>query len=210
MGTAELAVVYVLIGSGAAIVMMVRGDRPNRILDAAILVPFWPLYAPFLLLVPQPSGVVRILPDEHVLAARLSTVRDRIGEIDRLLERPEFSESVTVSRRKLLTESGDTRAAQAAEARLTNIRRVRALRDRYTRELTEVDELLAQLSVQSEVVRLAGNPASLDDLVQEIIHRVEGLDTILAADFDKPHAQIPPPLSSPTMSDTRGSEDTSG
>lgn len=186
MGTAELAVVYVLIGSGAAVVLLAKSGRPNRLFDAAILIPFWPLYGPFLLMGARPREIaVGILPDERVLAARLSTVRDRIGEIDRLLERPEFSESITLGRQKLLTESGDTRAAQAAEARLTNIRRLRTLRDRYTRELTEVDELLAQLSVQSEVVRLAGDPASLDDLVQEIVHRVEGLDTILAADFEK-------------------------
>ena len=63
---------------------------------------------------------------------------------------------------------------------MQNIRRLRAIRDRYARELDEVGELLAQLTTQVEVVRLAGSAdASAADLVRELLARVEGLDEML-------------------------------
>src|SRR5256885_471674 len=68
--------------------------------------------------------------------------------------------------------------------RVQNIRRLRLLRDRFVRELDEVRELLAQLTTQAEVVRLAGvADDSAASLVRELVYRVEGLDQVLDHDL---------------------------
>src|SRR5687767_2533526 len=154
MRATELAILYALIGSGAAILMLARSGGA-RILDAAILVPFWPLYGPFLLM--GKTGPA-ILPAEMItpLSARLNVAKSRITEIDRLLAQPELDERAARARLDQLVAQGDDRAAASVQARLTSIERLRRLRERFSRELTEIDELLAQLRVQSEVMRIAG------------------------------------------------------
>ncbi len=133
-----------------------------------------------------------LLPDEpalHSLAQRLRVATAKIAEIEGLLQRPEFSEPATVARLEELRRRDATESALAAAGiRLQNIRRLRAMRDRFARELDEVGELLEQLSTQAEVVRLAGAAdASSAELVREIVSRVEGLDQMLD---DDPHHYV--------------------
>jgi hypothetical protein len=186
MRLVELAALYLLIGVGSGAAAALRPTDPaKRWLDATLMVAFWPLCAPFLLLrAPEPGGATRseiafllalrraagtplatLLPDEttaRALGRRLRVAAGKLREIEELLRRPEFDDS------------------SATGVRLQNIQRLKRLRDRFARELVELEELLAQLTTQAEVVRLAGAPDSeTRDLVNEILSRVEGLDAVL-------------------------------
>jgi hypothetical protein len=186
MRLADLAILYVLAGAGAAVAALIvrRG-----VVDAALLVPFWPLYGPFLLTTPgaarsELSGLAALLPDEAVqqqLAERLRVARGKVLEIDGLLVRADFSEAEATSRLlELRAAGGSETAITAVTLRLNNLRRLRALRARFARELDEVGELLAQLRTQAEVLRLGGaRDPGTDDLVRELCARVEGLDLVM-------------------------------
>ncbi len=189
MRSMELLAMYGVFGLTCAITLLFVAK--GRLADAALLVPFWPLYGPFLVLdalkpTAPKTGFEHLLPDRIALGRlheRMTLAQEKVGRIDRLLAQPEFSSSATADRHAALVASGDERAAASAAARLENIRRLERLRERFTMELVELEELLAQLEVQSEVVRLAG--ASSEEtrlLVEQIESRVEGLDAILAAD----------------------------
>ncbi|MEQ8276787.1 MAG: hypothetical protein RMA76_26665 [Deltaproteobacteria bacterium] len=192
MRTFELLAVYGAFGLTCALTLLfvARG----RVADAALLVPFWPLYGPFLVLdaMKPTEGFERLLPDRLTMARlheRMTLARGRVERIDALLRQPDFSAVGTEARREELLARGDDRAAASTAARLENIRRLERLRERFTRELVELEELLAQLDVQSEVVRLAG--ATNEEtrlLVEQIVSRVEGLDTIL--DIDDAEARV--------------------
>ncbi|MBI5478284.1 MAG: hypothetical protein HY906_05470 [Deltaproteobacteria bacterium] len=197
-------------GSGAAGAAGDHASGPGRAADALLLAVLWPLYGPFLLLKlkgadhagtgaeatfvvalrrARGTALGALLPDEstvHGLGQRLRVAADKIAEIDGLLGRPEFSEPATVTRLEELKRRDATECALAAAGiRLQNIRRLRAMRDRFARELDEVGELLEQLTTQAELVRLAGSAdASSAELVREIVSRVEGLDQMLD---DDPH-----------------------
>jgi hypothetical protein len=187
-----------------------RASRPGRAADALLLAALWPLYGPFLLLRlkggdhatsgaeatfvvalrrARTTPLGALLPDEatvHGLAQRLRVAADKVAEIDALLARPAFSEPATLTRLEELRRRDATECALAsAGIRLQNIRRLRAMRDRFARELDEVGELLEQLITQAELVRLAGAAdASSAELVRELVSRVEGLDQMLD---DDPH-----------------------
>ena len=206
MRLVELLALYALVGAGGAVFALTRpGSAPSRSLDAFLMFAFWPLYGPFFLARDRaPAGepasgevaflsalrraagtpLASLLPDERsarALARRLRVASDKVREIDGLLERPEFDEARARKRVSELTlEEASEAAIGTAKSRLHNIRRLRHLRDRFARELVDVEELLAQLTTQAEVVRLAGAPDSeTRDLVQEILSRVEGLDGLL-------------------------------
>lgn len=202
----ELVVLYLLIGGGCAVTAVaVRGWNGPQMLDAVMLVPLWPLYGPFLLAQGAPSSsdgtasaellrslarargtpMAAFLPDEaagRALAQRVRSAGERIAEIDALLVQPEFSEVDALARADAFRVK-DERVAAAALEQARNIRRLRALRDRFSRELDQVAELLKQLRIQAEVVRLAG---ATDDGVRELVHellaRVEGLDEVMELD----------------------------
>lgn len=202
----ELVLLYVMVGGGCAVTLLaVRGHAGPQVFDAAMLVPLWPLYGPFLLAQGAPlradgsasaellrslakargTPMAAFLPDEaagRALAQRIRSAGERIAEIDALLIQPEFSEDEALARADAFRER-DERVAAAALERARNIRRLRALRDRFSRELDQVAELLKQLRIQSEVVRLAG---AADDGVRELVHellaRVEGLDEVMELD----------------------------
>ncbi len=196
----ELGFLYLLIGVGCGGALLVRSRE--RLADAVLLFLLWPLYGPFILMRPDigtSSGsdsqfldalhradgtpLSALLPDEttaRALAARLAAASRKVAEIDGLLRQPDFSEEAAQSRANELEKSGDTFAASMAGTRVQHIRRLRALRDRFARELLEVGELLAQLRVQAELVRLAGAPDSGSrDLITLLLARVEGLGSIL-------------------------------
>jgi hypothetical protein len=203
----ELLLLYALVGTGCAGALLVK-QGVSRAGDAVLLAGFWPLYGPFLLVqlqeaVAAPSGEIdflaamkrasatplgKLLPDEETaraLARRVTIASGKIDEIESLLAKPEFSERAAAARLEELKAKGASDAALAHTAvRVQNIRRLRLLRDRFVRELDEVHELLAQLTTQAEVVRLAGvaDDASRE-LVRELVYRVEGLDQVLDHDL---------------------------
>jgi hypothetical protein len=209
----ELTVLYVLVGLGCAVTLVMRGRRDPT--DLVLTALFWPLYAPFLLSRPEAAAgpdpnevpesrietellealqrvrgtpLAELLPDPATgaaLARRLRTATAKLAEIDGLLSRPDFSEVVAAERVRDLEAAGDIRAAAIARGRMSSVRRLRVLRDRFRRELNEVEELLAQLRIQAEVVRIAeGCDDGTRDLVAELLSRVEGLDELLETVHD--------------------------
>ena len=205
MLAAELAVVYGLIGLGCAIALVVsRRSASAQWGDVILLVTLWPLYGPFVLFGSSTGSPVATAPDHPLLDAlrraegtplvdllpdpdvagrlsdRLVLAAERVCEIERLLATPELSESAAVARKHQLTDQGDGRAVAAIDGRLQNIRRLQALRSRYVHELNELEELLTQLRVQAEVVRLTGEANDgTRELVSELMARIEGLDEVL-------------------------------
>jgi len=193
-----MGVVYVLVGCGFALFVL-RRRGAARTGEALLALVFWPLCAPFLVhgasawragadpIGPfdqaQASALAGLLPGGAVvrtLADRLRAAALRIEEIDRLLARPEFSADDARARREAFAAAGDARGAAAAASRLQNVERLRALRDRSARQLDQLRELLGQLRVQAEVVRLSGSSGDgTRELVEEILARVEGLDAAL-------------------------------
>ncbi|MFN7974736.1 MAG: hypothetical protein U0166_20705 [Acidobacteriota bacterium] len=180
MNVAAFATLYVLVGAGCAVAILVRGGGAGSLRDAALLLAVWPLYGPFLLAgdrCPAPSSPRRmafldaldraqgaplalLLPDRETaqrLVARSRDAEARIAEIDALLGGPEFSEDSARERSALLEARGDRRAASMASSRADNIRRLRHLRERLRREVDEATELQSQLRVQAEIVRMAGS-----------------------------------------------------
>lgn len=206
MRLAELVLLYLLVGGGCAItVIALRGRSGPVFLDAALLLPLWPLYGPFLVVQGAPTRMdgtasaellrslarargtpmAAFLPDEaagRALAQRVRAAGERIAEIDALLEQPEFSEDDALARAEEFREK-DARVSAAALERARNIRRLRGLRDRFSRELDQVGELLQQLRIQAEVVRLSGtSDHGVRELVEELLARVEGLDEVMELD----------------------------
>lgn len=137
-----------------------------------------------------------LLPDEataQALAGRLRVAARKVSEIDELLTQPAFDEQDAHRRLDGLRARNASDYAQSTAAiRVSNIRRLQALRHRFATELDEVSELLTQLTTQAEVLRIAGpvsasgqDAGDLDDdsartLVRELVSRVEGLDQMLA------------------------------
>lgn len=201
---APLLALYLLVGCACAVLAFTRGGLAS-LADAALLLLFWPLYGPFFLMrrqgtdglpadkeaaflaaIRRASGTPlgRLLPDgatARALARRLRTAARKVRELDTLLLRPDFSESQAAARVAELDQPQSSPTALAsASMRLHNIRRLRALRDRFARELDEVGELVAQLTAQAEVLRLDhGLDAHNEELVIELLSRVEGLDQII-------------------------------
>ncbi|MBI5535877.1 MAG: hypothetical protein HY898_24370 [Deltaproteobacteria bacterium] len=202
----ELGLLYALIGVGCGVAVMVCRPRGERhLVDAVLMTGLWPVYGPFVLASARGideaqtgsevaflvalrraggTPLAVLLPDQatvRALARRLRVAQSKVDEIDGLLKRPEFDERDALARCAELKERSASECAQSsAGMRVQNIRRLRGLRDRFSRELDEVGELLVQLRTQADVVRLAGAPdAETRDLVQEIISRVEGLDRMM-------------------------------
>lgn len=206
MRLAEFTVLYLLVGLGCALLVVLRRTGRARFAEAPLVVVFWPLYGPFLMARharnehPEIEGddyldvlarvegnaLSALLPDRSTVARlsrRLQQAARRMEEIDRLLVTPGFSESEARARMEQLQSRGDERAAAAARGRLQNLERMKGLRDRFGRELDEVRELFAQLRVQAEVLRLSGgSDDGSRELLAEIVARVEGLDAVLADD----------------------------
>ena len=199
MRATELSILYVLVGVGCASAVVAQA-RAQRALDALLVLLFWPLYGPFLLLGARvaagphagrsASALDGLTAGPELLAeleGRVAAAERRLAEIDGMLARPELSE-VEATRRELeRAEAGDGVGEKLARGRLSAIRRLRALRQRFSRELEQVRELTLQLRLQGELVKLAGDPdGSTRELLAELTLRVECLDEIartgLAAD----------------------------
>lgn len=199
MKVADLGTLYFLVGAGCLLTYLVRArDLRERWIDGVLLLVVWPLYGPFLLAGDRRSSQATflealdraqgtplslLLPDRdtaHRLMERVNDAQRRISELDDLLSRPEFSEKEASARRAVLEERGDRRAASFAQSRTENIRRLGKLRDRLDRELDEARELLDQLRVQAEIVRIAGTrEIESDSLITELKACIQALDGLL-------------------------------
>jgi hypothetical protein len=124
-----------------------------------------------------------LLPDVgsgRRLARRMSMAEARVGEIDALLEKERFDEARALERQAELRESGDEKAAAMIDGRVQIIRRLRAMRDQWSSEIQTIGELLTQLEIQAEVVRLSGmGDGDTRELVEELVTRIQGLDDFL-------------------------------
>ena len=204
MSLTELAFLYALVGIGCTFALIAARRRATSPLDAGLLTVFWPLYGPFILVQSAPhtqaespsthhlADSIRraqrtpfgdLLPDPALaarLAERLDFAARKRDEIDHLLTLPDFSEADAETRREASLDRPDSRAAAVAHSRLSNIRRLRRMRDQFAMELDEIQSLITQLRVHAEVLRIAGvHGAEGQDLVDELIARVEGLDAVL-------------------------------
>ena len=63
--------------------------------------------------------------------------------------------------------------------RLQLIERLARMRERFAREITQISELLTQLELQAEVIRLSGGDDPTQELVDELMIRVQSLDELL-------------------------------
>lgn len=204
MKLAELAALYALVGLGCATAVLARRRTAASLLDAGLLVPFWPLLGPFLLLRASEAPIARrpeqsfLVALEHAgrgplgallpapetirkLADRLAIAAAKVDEIDALLRRPGFRADEATAHLLDLERRGASETARASAAlRVGNLRRLAALRDRFAAELDDIRELMAQLETQVEVVRYAGTiDPTTAELLSELVARVEGLDEVL-------------------------------
>lgn len=199
MSLIELSILYALVGLGCAATFGVLRRGTISALDVGLLLAFWPLYGPFMLVQgsskperPQKapasphaawcSPLDELMPDPELaarLAERLDFAAHKRDEIDRLLTLPEFSEQAAEAHCVALADRPESRAATVAQSRLANIRRLRRMRDQFVTELDDIQALITQLRVQAEVLRIAGGGDDGQELVHELIARVEGLDAVL-------------------------------
>ena len=195
-----LGVGYLGIGAVIALVIAIAMRRLGT-LDALLVVCLWPLWAPLLvsarraggdherellaaLARAQASPLAQVLPDAEtarVLASQLREATQRIDELERVLNRPDFDPAAVAQRANELAARGATTAAATAQLRVRTLGQLRELRERYRAELDEVHELIAQLVTQAELVRLQPSIAhSSGELVRELVARVEGLGDLFA------------------------------
>lgn len=195
-----LGVGYLGVGALVALVLAIALRRQTAS-DTLLLVVLWPLWGPLMiaqrrgqgdderellsaLARAQASPLAQVLPDAEtarVLAARLREATERLGELDVLLDRPDFDPGAVEARAKELAARGANAAAATAQLRVRTLGQLRSLRVRYRSELDEVHELIAQLVTQAELVRLQPSIAqSSGELVRELVARVEGLGDLFA------------------------------
>lgn len=194
MSLSAIGLGYLAIGALTAIAIA-GFKRRLAVGDAVLVALLWPLYAPLSLGRTPPergeaellaalsrakaSPLAGVLPDAEsvrVLGARLREAGARLADLDEVLARPDFDPAAAERRATELAARGATAAAATAELRVNTLAQLRALRERYRRELDEVGELIAQLVAQAELVRLQPAIAQTSgDLVRELVARVEGL-----------------------------------
>ncbi len=210
MNVWALGVMYVFIGIGCVLALVVRGGKGRASwVDSGLLLAFWPLFAPFVFARaeappperPEPGGeqeavdlldalrraggtpLASLLPDIEAgrrLARRLSVAERHVREIDRLLEMPQYSEGEASDRQEALRAQGDARSAEMIDNRVQIIRRLKKLREQFSKEINQIEEILTQLQLQAELVRMAGIAG--DDtrgLVLDLVTRIQGLEALM-------------------------------
>ena len=211
MGFAGTALVYALIGIAVGIALAMQERRKLLFFLAGLF--FWPVFAPFLLAsatkpavkAPPQDRVLRALASldglaEDAVAPEMARLRGfagamegmnrRIAEMDELLAGPEMSEPAA---RSLLTElasrgvSAEDPRQQSVRARLRNIERLRAMRDRTRADLERILYKLEEVSTQLHLLKFAGRPeAEVIRAIKEVAESVQGItDGVLA---DEPFA----------------------
>lgn len=206
MNLEVLGIFYALVGVGCAAALLSRsGGKPD--IDALLVLALWPLYAPFVfsqhgvqevreaarapddlldaLRRARQAPLAQLLPGEDAgqqLAQRLEIAARRVEEIDGLLDKPEYSRAAAARRQQELLDAGDQSSAKMIESRLQIIERLGEMRERFSREINQISELITQLQLQAEVVRIAGSEGTAPELVDEIMARVHSLDALLSDD----------------------------
>ena len=178
MRAAELATLYVAVGVALGGAWCFTGAG-RRWVDALLLLPLWPIYAPLLWGARwRPS--VDVFDGSDDLAPRLTEASERLRRLDALLREPAFSEANATARIEALTGGRHERALAAARARLASIRRLVALRTRLADEVAAIEELQKALSVQSALLTVAGDAqGELKGLTDDLTARTEALDSLL-------------------------------
>ncbi len=186
MNALDLGILYLIIGTGWALAILIR--RGSAV-DAFLLFLAWPLYGPFLLSEapskePQQGSTLdleELLPDQ-VMAQRtelrLEAARRRVKEIEAVLSQPDFDPEEAEARRARHEQAGRQSAVEAAERTLRNIEHLKRLKNHFRSQIEEIEELTRQLRTQAEVFRLAGGEDN-SALMNELIERVDGLDAVL-------------------------------
>ena len=184
MRTAELATVYAVIGVLVAATWMSQ-DLRRRWVDAMLLVPLWPIYAPLLWLSSNGKPAPVCIGGEPAhLEAQIAKARGRLTRIDGLLSDGAFNEEQVLARCDALEDDNNPRALHAAKSRLVSIRRLKGLRSRFADELAAIDEVRAQLKVQRALLELADSPrAELEPMTADLSARAEGLSVLLAEEL---------------------------
>lgn len=193
-------VAYGYVGVGVIVATVLACVRHLRAVDAILAVTLWPVYAPFLLVgahgerTAQETELVAALtraavsplavalPDAEsvrVLGTRLRDATARLAELDAVLARPDFDVPRAEARVHELAARGATHAAATAQLRVKTLGQLHAMRARFRGELDEIHELVAQLVAQAELVRLDPTAAHGNELVRELVARLEGLDELL-------------------------------
>ncbi len=151
MTVVHVAAVYAAIGAAIAI----AARRRSSLVDAALLLGLWPMYAPLLLLAADtrerellaalrraaatPLGAV--LPGQataRALARRLRDASARLRAIDAVLARPDFDlPAARAQVVELAARDATACAIGTAELRVQTIERVHALRRRFAGDLDE-------------------------------------------------------------------------
>lgn len=205
----HLSILYALAGLGGAAGLVARRGRATSPLDAALVALLWPLYGPFLLLQEAPEAapqatrarrgapaeaafdareraggapLAELLPDAQAgrrLERRLAQARRRVDEINALLDRTSYCVEDVRARQQHLRAQGDEASARMVGQRLQLIERLARMRERFAREITQISELLTQLELQAEVIRLSGGDDPTQELVDELMIRVQSLDELL-------------------------------
>ncbi len=167
---------------------------------------FWPVFAPFLLspghsaaAVTPPAlaarerlkaalGQVEGLAAEVLRpeVARLRGLVDamgkmeaRVAEMDALLTTPEFDRSAACEQLEALSRRGlppEDPRVQSVQARLRNMERLGAMRERTAAELERVVLQLEEMGSRLQLLKFAGRPdAELVELLQSVASSVEAV-----------------------------------
>ncbi|MFL5349549.1 MAG: hypothetical protein ACJ8AT_32540 [Hyalangium sp.] len=174
---------------------------------------FWPVYAPFLLAPVRPAGqptpparaaqsrLLAAVGQVEGLAAdvlrpevaRLRGLVDAVGkmearvaEMDALLATPEFDKAAASEQLEALSRRGlppEDPRVQSVQARLRNMERLAAMRERTAADLERVVLQLEEMGSRLQLLRFAGRPdAELVELLQSVASSVEEVtEGLLAA-----------------------------
>ncbi len=174
---------------------------------------FWPVFAPFLLSSAQPAARVTLparAAQSRLLAAlgqveglaadvlRPEVVRlrglveavgkmeTRVAEMDALLATPEFDRAAASGQLEALARRGlppEDARVQSVQARLRNMERLAAMRERTAADLERVVLQLEEMGSRLQLLKFAGRPdAELVELLQSVASSVEEVtEGLLAA-----------------------------
>lgn len=123
----------------------------------------------------------------RAITGQLGSMERRVAEMDDLLRSPEFdaaaAEAALASLAVRAVPEDDPRV-QSVRARLRNLERLRALRDRTFSDLERVCLKLEEMSSQLQLLKFAGRPdAEVVRLVKDIAESIEGVtEGILGAE----------------------------
>jgi hypothetical protein len=174
---------------------------------------FWPVFAPFLLssgrsvaVVPPPARAAQarllgalgqveglaadVLRPEVArlrgLVEAVGKMEARVAEMDALLATPEFDRTAAAGQLEALSRRGlppEDPRVQSVQARLRNMERLAAMRERTAADLERVVLQLEEMGSRLQLLKFAGRPdAELVELLQSVASSVEEVtEGLLAA-----------------------------